>query len=106
MKPLMFIMSKETLLEKINALEPCMRAYIHEIESKCDPSGDIRTIADLREQVRALQLKVEEKESNPFNCKKRHWGLIDCLECGLTADEQGAFPAIIPERFKHLKGAA
>lgn len=58
--PLLFIMSRETLLAKIKALEPCMQSYVYELETRCDPSGDVRTIADLREQVQALQVKVEE----------------------------------------------
>lgn len=91
MKPLMFIMSKETLLEKINALEPCMRAYIHEIESRCDPSGDIRTIADLREQVRALHLKVEEKEL----LFKKALGLAK--DCSGSIEEYSSLQAIKKE---------
>jgi hypothetical protein len=33
---------------------------IMELETRCDPSGDIQTIASLREQVAALQNLLEE----------------------------------------------
>ena len=37
-----------------------MRRYIYELRTRCDPSGDIQELADLREQVIALSLLIEE----------------------------------------------
>jgi hypothetical protein len=46
--------------EQIHALPEPVRRYIHDLETKCDPSGDIQTIADLREQRDALYLLLIE----------------------------------------------
>lgn len=37
--------------------------------------------------------------NNPWTCPANHWGIIDCPTCGLTAEEQAAFPAVVPDRF-------
>lgn len=44
----------ESLSEKINALPDWARQHIHDIETKCDPAGDIRTITELRDTISAL----------------------------------------------------
>jgi hypothetical protein len=46
--------------EAINALPEKFRRYIHDLETRCDKSGDIQTIALLREDREALQCRVEE----------------------------------------------
>jgi hypothetical protein len=46
--------------ENINALPEPIRRYIHDLITKHDPSGDLRTIADLTEQRDALLRLVEE----------------------------------------------
>lgn len=45
--------------ERVNALPAPLRAYIHELETRCDPAGDLRTAVLLREQVTALCLALE-----------------------------------------------
>ena len=40
-----------------------MLGPLHDLETRCDPSGDIQTIASLREQVGGLQARVGELES-------------------------------------------
>jgi polyhydroxyalkanoate synthesis regulator phasin len=48
--------------EEINALPEKFRQYIHDLVSRCDKSGDVQTIALLREDRDALQRRVEELE--------------------------------------------
>jgi hypothetical protein len=40
-------------VEEVNSLPAHLRKYIHDIEAKCDPAGDIRTIGELRDTIRA-----------------------------------------------------
>jgi hypothetical protein len=42
-------------VEEINALPEKFRQYIHDLETRCDKSGDVQTIAILREDRDALQ---------------------------------------------------
>ena len=44
--------------EEVNALPDKFRLYIHDLESQCDPAGDVRTIAILRDQSAQLQKLV------------------------------------------------
>ena len=46
--------------DQINALPEKFRRYIHDLETRCDKSGDVQTIALLREDRDALQKRVEE----------------------------------------------
>lgn len=46
--------------EEISALPEKVRRYIHDLVSRCDKSGDVRTIALLREDRDALAREVEE----------------------------------------------
>jgi hypothetical protein len=41
--------------DEINALPEKFRQYIHDLETRCDKSGDGQTIAMLREDREALQ---------------------------------------------------
>jgi hypothetical protein len=43
--------------EEINKLPEKVRAYIHDLQTNCDPSGNIQTIASLKEQVGGLEFK-------------------------------------------------
>jgi hypothetical protein len=49
--------------EEINGLPEKFRQYIHDLETRCDKSGDVQTIAILREDPDALQRRVEELEA-------------------------------------------
>jgi len=49
--------------DEINALPEKFRQYIHDLETRCDKSGDVQTIALLREDGDALQRRVEELEA-------------------------------------------
>jgi hypothetical protein len=44
-------------------LDKKFRQYIHDLETRCDKSGDVQTIAILREDRDALQQRVEELEA-------------------------------------------
>jgi hypothetical protein len=50
-------------VDDINALPEKFRQYIHDLETRCDKSGDVQTIALLREDRDALQKRVEELEA-------------------------------------------
>jgi hypothetical protein len=50
-------------VDEINALPDKFRQYIHDLETRCDKSGDVQTIAILREDRDALQQRVEELEA-------------------------------------------
>lgn len=60
-------------IEEINALTEKFRPYIHDLETRCDKSGDVQTIAILREDRDALQRRVEELEDiiKPLTHPKR-----------------------------------
>ena len=49
--------------DEINALPEKFRRYIHDLETRCDKSGDVQTIALLREDREALQKRVEELDA-------------------------------------------
>jgi chromosome segregation ATPase len=49
--------------DEINAMPEKFRQYIHDLETRCDKSGDVQTIALLREDRDALQKRVEELEA-------------------------------------------
>jgi hypothetical protein len=49
--------------DEINELSEKFRLYIHDLETRCDKSGDVQTIALLREDRDALQKRVEELEA-------------------------------------------
>lgn len=44
----------------VNALPEPIRLYVHDLETRYDPAGDIRTIAVLRETVEALMAEIKE----------------------------------------------
>jgi hypothetical protein len=48
--------------ENINALPAPVRRYIHDLETVCDPAGDIRALACARENTAALAERVRELE--------------------------------------------
>lgn len=43
----------------INALPDPLRHYIHDLETRCDPSGDLQLIYELKEMVRSLEAMLE-----------------------------------------------
>jgi hypothetical protein len=57
--------------DEINALPEKFRRYIHDLETRCDKSGDVQTIALLREDREALQKRVEELEAEVSRLRVR-----------------------------------
>jgi hypothetical protein len=49
--------------DEINALPEKVQLYIHDLETRCDKSGDVQTIALLREDREALPRRMEELEA-------------------------------------------
>ena len=50
-------------VDEINALPEKFRQYIHDLVTRYDKSGDVQTIAILREDRDALRRRVEELEA-------------------------------------------
>ena len=50
-------------VDEINALPEKFRRYIHDLVTRYDKSGDVQTIAILREDRDALRRRVEELEA-------------------------------------------
>lgn len=48
--------------------------YIHDLVARCDKSGDVQTIAILREDRDALQRRVEELETELNQTQQRQGG--------------------------------
>jgi hypothetical protein len=64
----------------INALPPPLRRYIHALETRFNPAGDVRVIENLIQQVAELQkLLADERRrkdrdsaaSTPGRCQRR-----------------------------------
>jgi hypothetical protein len=58
-------------VDEINALPEKFRRYIHDLETRCDKSGDVQTIALLREDREALQKRVEELDAEVSRLRAR-----------------------------------
>jgi len=50
---------------------------IMELETRCDPSGDVQTIASLREQVGALQTELEQTRISEQGAIRMHDDLLE-----------------------------
>jgi len=48
--------------DEINALPERVRKYIHDLETRCDPAGEVQERWSLREQRDALVVRVRELE--------------------------------------------
>lgn len=49
--------------EQVNALPPRLREYIHGLEARSDPSGDVRENIIARDTSRALELELAAKDA-------------------------------------------
>jgi len=54
--------SAEVTAQEVNSLPEKLRRYIHDLATRSDPAGDIRTIASLTDQRDALVRRVKELE--------------------------------------------
>lgn len=66
--------SMDEMSYRLNRLPRWAQQYIHDLASR-DPAGDTQTIADLREQVQALSLRVQELEKEKGLEKRRVSGV-------------------------------
>ena len=41
--------------DNVNALSPPLRQYIHNLETRCDPAGDVRDLIILQDRARDLE---------------------------------------------------
>jgi hypothetical protein len=57
--------------DEINALPEKFRRYIHDLETRCDKSGDVQTIALPREDREALRKRVEELDAEVSRLRAR-----------------------------------
>lgn len=51
--------ARKTLMDAINDSPKEIRDYIHDLEARCDPSGDVRTLHDLKQQQEVLGEHIE-----------------------------------------------
>jgi hypothetical protein len=49
--------------EAIKALPDPIRHYIHQLQTRTDPAGDVRRIAELKDQVEALEVLLARRLS-------------------------------------------
>lgn len=47
----------------LNALPDPVRRYIHDLETRCDPAGELRELVIARETCQALQRRVAELDA-------------------------------------------
>ena len=55
--------------DKINALPDDLRMYVHDLETRADPAGDVARIAFLQDQVAQLQAKCLEQQERDLSEK-------------------------------------
>jgi hypothetical protein len=65
--------------DEINALPEKFRQYIHDLETRCDKSGNVQTIAILREDRDALQKSW--RQSLVGSRERRNPGCGYCTLC-------------------------
>lgn len=61
----------------INALPEPLRRYIHDLETRADPAGDIQQIASLMEQRDALLIRCRQLEVEMEDLRNRRDQLIE-----------------------------
>ena len=50
---------KITLIDLINTLPKPLRDFIHDLQTRANPAGDVQTIASLKDQVAALLKQIQ-----------------------------------------------
>jgi hypothetical protein len=74
-------------VDEINALPKKFRQYIHDLETRCDKSGDVQTIGILREDRDALQRRLEASKSilaKNDSERMRNWSPWKCASADAT----------------------
>ena len=57
--------------ENINALPAGIRRYVHDLETRCDPAGDVQTMALQADTIRGLHAKVRELEAELASVRRK-----------------------------------
>jgi hypothetical protein len=58
--------------ENVNALPEGIRRYVHNLQTRCDPAGDVQTMALQADTIRGLAAKVRELEAELASVQKRN----------------------------------
>ncbi len=57
--------------ENVNALPEGIGRYVHDLETRCDPAGDVQTIALQADTIRGLHAKVRELEAELASMRRK-----------------------------------
>jgi hypothetical protein len=68
---MVWLCSKGSGLKTLRRIYAASRRYIHNLETRCDKSGDVQTIALLREDREAVQKRVEELDAEVSRLRVR-----------------------------------
>ncbi len=66
--------------DNINSLPDPVRHYIHQLQTRTDPAGDVRRIAELKDQVEALQVLLAAAKAENEALKDQIDNLEDKLD--------------------------
>ena len=55
----------------VNALPEGLRRYVHDLETRCDPAGDVQTMALQADTIRGLHAKVRELEAELASVRRK-----------------------------------
>lgn len=59
--------------ENVNGLPDQVRGYIHDLATRCDPSGDVQRLALAEDTARALHAENEEMRSEAARAREEGW---------------------------------
>jgi uncharacterized coiled-coil protein SlyX len=65
---------KVTLIDLINALPKPLRDFIHDLQTRTDPAGDVQTIASLKDQVAQMQKQIQVLKAKIRRLEKKTSG--------------------------------
>ena len=77
--------------DEINALPEHVRRYVRDLETICDPAGMVQEIAALRDQVRALTLRLNAGIEKRENIARDVQRLRDEVVCREVNRQRAAF---------------
>src|SRR5215470_5092043 len=60
--------------ENVNALPEGIRRYVHDLETRCDPAGDVQKMALQADTIRGLDAKVRELKAELAEIRPRTKG--------------------------------
>lgn len=74
--------SSGDLVAAINALPNPVRAFVHDLETRCDPAGEVRELFCARREVAALRARLAEVEREVFDYRQREseWNKSEALK--------------------------